>query len=46
MFYVLTNRYFDTPLASSQNLADLCFFLFITPVTINSEYADFWNVEF
>ena len=53
MSYVLTTWYFDTPLASSLNLADLPFFIY--NVSQNnfhnyflSEYAifDFWNAEF
>ena len=53
MFYALTKWYFDRPLASSLNLADLLFFIY--NVSHNnfynyflSEYIifDFWNVEF
>ena len=53
MFYVLAKWYFDTPLASSMNLADLLFFIYNASRNnfynyFLCEYAvfDLWNAEF
>ena len=43
MFYVITNWYFDTPLASSLNLADFPFFVYNTS---HNNFYDYFFSEY